>query len=75
MTADYFGVKNLGTNYGLVFTAWGVGGVLGPLIGGLIRDNVGVYDTTYTIAAVVCGAGLLLTLFLKSPSAEAEAKE
>lgn len=32
------GVKNMGVNYGLVFTAWGAGGVFGGLIGGLVRD-------------------------------------
>lgn len=67
MTADYFGVKNLGTNYGLVFTAWGAGGVIGPLIGGMVRDTVGKYDMTYTIAAIACGMGLLLCFFLKTP--------
>lgn len=66
-TADYFGVKNLGTNYGLVFTAWGVGGIIGPLIGGIVRDNVGSYDITYIIAGIFCGVGLILSLFLKAP--------
>jgi OFA family oxalate/formate antiporter-like MFS transporter len=30
ITADYFGTKNVGANYGLVFTAYGAGGLLGP---------------------------------------------
>jgi OFA family oxalate/formate antiporter-like MFS transporter len=29
ITADYFGVKNLGVNYGLVFTGWGIAGIVG----------------------------------------------
>ncbi len=29
-TAAFFGAKNLGGNYAAVFTAWGVGGVIGP---------------------------------------------
>jgi len=33
-TADYWGTKNLGMNYGIMFTAWGVGGVFGPLFAG-----------------------------------------
>ncbi|MBI2163331.1 MAG: OFA family MFS transporter [candidate division NC10 bacterium] len=28
-TADFFGTKNLGVNYGWVFTAWGVAGIVG----------------------------------------------
>jgi len=30
VTADYFGTKNIGGNYGLMFTAYGAGGLLGP---------------------------------------------
>jgi OFA family oxalate/formate antiporter-like MFS transporter len=67
MTADYFGVKNLGMNFGLVFTAWGVGGVLGPLAGGLIRDHIGTLHTGYAISAVVCVIGLVFSLFIKAP--------
>ena len=39
-TADFYGVRNLGVNYGLVFTAFGVAGVIGPMLGGRIRDAV-----------------------------------
>jgi OFA family oxalate/formate antiporter-like MFS transporter len=30
ITADYFGAKNIGANYGLMFSAYGAGGLLGP---------------------------------------------
>jgi len=33
-TKDYFGLKNFGVNYGLVFTAWGVGGLVLPIVSG-----------------------------------------
>ena len=29
-TADFYGTKNLGLNYGVLFTAWGAAGILGP---------------------------------------------
>ncbi len=35
-TCDYFGTKNLGSNYGLVFTAYGVAGILGPFLAGIM---------------------------------------
>ena len=35
-TADYFGTKNLGSNYGLVFTSYGVAGILGPFLAGVM---------------------------------------
>lgn len=30
ITADYFGTKNVGSNYGLMFSAYGAGGLFGP---------------------------------------------
>jgi len=54
-TADYWGTKNLGLNYGILFTAWGVGGVFGPMLAGKIADATGTYTAAYYIAA-----GLLL---------------
>jgi OFA family oxalate/formate antiporter-like MFS transporter len=30
VTADYFGTKNVGVNYGFMFTAYGAGGLFGP---------------------------------------------
>ena len=66
-TAMLYGVKNLGVNYGLVFTSWGAGGVFGGLIGGLVRDWTGSYSTAFFIAAGLCFAGIILTLLIKEP--------
>jgi MFS family permease len=46
-TADYFGMKHFGVNYGMMLTAWGVGGVFGPLLGGIVRDVTGTYAISY----------------------------
>ncbi len=37
-TADFFGNRNVGRNYGWVFSASGVGGIVGPVLGGLFSD-------------------------------------
>jgi OFA family oxalate/formate antiporter-like MFS transporter len=66
-TADYYGVKNLGVNYGLVFTGFGVAGVIGPMLGGRIRDTFGNYHNAFTIAAFMLLAGAMLAFILKSP--------
>ena len=42
-TADFYGTRNLGTNYGLLFSAWGIAGVIGPLIGAQVFDAFGDY--------------------------------
>ncbi|HPZ84162.1 MAG TPA: OFA family MFS transporter, partial [Thermogutta sp.] len=37
-TADLFGNKNVGANYGWVFTSYGIGGIVGPILGGYFGD-------------------------------------
>lgn len=41
VTADYFGTKNVGANYGLMFTAYGVGGLFGPWLAPKLMTVVG----------------------------------
>ncbi|HOI10878.1 MAG TPA: MFS transporter, partial [Myxococcota bacterium] len=48
--ADYWGTRNLGLNYGILFTAWGVGGVFGPTLAGAIADASGSYAPAYRVA-------------------------
>jgi OFA family oxalate/formate antiporter-like MFS transporter len=74
-TADFFGVKNLGVNYGLVFTAWGFGGVMGSMAAGWIVDATtttttpnGSYTIAYAIAAGLCVLAAVMTLILKPPA-------
>lgn len=69
ITADYFGTKNLGVNYGLVFTAWGIGGVFGGMVAARIVDATGSYNLSYTVAAVLCAAAAALTFVTKAPRA------
>ncbi|TLM98460.1 MAG: OFA family MFS transporter, partial [Actinobacteria bacterium] len=71
-TAGYFGTKNLGVNYGLVFTAWGVGGVFGSMTAGSIVDSTGTYALAYGAAAVLCLFAAALTFATKPPAPRAE---
>ncbi|MCH4886370.1 OFA family MFS transporter [Acidaminobacter sp. JC074] len=50
---DNYGTKNLGLNYGIMFSAWGVGGTVGPMIGGKIADITGSYAIAFNSAAVI----------------------
>lgn len=67
ITADYYGIKNLGMNYGLVITAWGIGGVLGPLVGGIVRDATGTYTVSYLISAALSLLGVFISMKLGAP--------
>ena len=62
-TADLYGTRNLGLNYGILFTAWGAAGILGPTIGGRVFDAFGDYRYAFYAAsglAVVAFGSLLL---------------
>ena len=66
--ADYWGTKNLGLNYGILFTAWGVGGVFGPILAGTIADSTGSYQMAYLISAALLIFAGILTFFTKVPA-------
>ena len=53
-TADYFGTKNLGMNYGIIFTAYGVAGILGPVAGGVLFDQTGSFVLAFLLSALMC---------------------
>ncbi|MBL7973223.1 MAG: OFA family MFS transporter [Prolixibacteraceae bacterium] len=70
-TADFFGMKNLGVNYGLIFTGWGTAGVVGPMLGGIVADQTGSYSNGYLVAGVFLLAATVLVGILKAPKARA----
>lgn len=66
VTADLFGAKNLGVNYGWVFTAYGLAGVSGIAAGNAAYHQTGNYQAAFTLAGVLCliSAGLAIVLHL-----------
>jgi len=68
--ADYYGVKNFGANYGVLFTAWGVSGVIGPIIAGTVVDMTGSFTLSYTISSVLLGIALVMAFFIKPLASE-----
>ncbi len=73
-TKDYFGLKNFGFNYGCVFTAWGVGGILGPVLSGCIYDVCQDFTYAYLIAAVCLLVAAGLTFVTRPPGVKAAEK-
>ena len=53
-TADYFGSKNLGMNYGWIFTSYGVAAILGPVVGGVLFDVTRQYVMAFVFAGILC---------------------
>jgi len=66
-TADFYGTRNLGLNYGLLFTAWGAAGTLGPGIAGRVFDRFGDYRYAFFTASVFAIIAFLSLSMAKPP--------
>ncbi|MBW2649348.1 MAG: MFS transporter [Deltaproteobacteria bacterium] len=66
LLSDRFGREVLGSAYGLLtfFTA-GIGGVIGPVLGGIIYDKTGSYNQAWQLNIIVLVSISLLMLILK----------
>lgn len=77
-TAVYFGKKNVGENYGWVFLAYGLAGIFGPLLAGMVKDASGNFSgidfwlIPFLAAAGACLVAMVLTFFLKIPQVHKE---
>ena len=69
--ADYFGTKYLGVNYGMIITAWGFGGLVGPLIAAKVKDATGSFSGALIPVAVMLLVAMILPFITKKPSAAA----
>jgi OFA family oxalate/formate antiporter-like MFS transporter len=67
--ADYFGAENVGSIYGLMLTAWGFAGVLGPMLIARIRQNTGHYSEALHIIAIILLASAVIPLVIRPPQA------
>ncbi len=66
-TADFWGTKNAGINYGMLFTAWGVAGIIGPRIAGVLFDKYKNYQMAFYTAAVLAAVALVAELMARRP--------
>jgi OFA family oxalate/formate antiporter-like MFS transporter len=67
LTKDYYGLKNFGMNYGMVFTAWGIGGFMLALLAGKVYDSTQSFDFAYYTSAALLIAAAILTAFIRPP--------
>ena len=73
-TADYFGSRHVGANYGIMFTAYGLCGFIVPQYFAAIMDKAravgnlaGGYNQVYFTLAFFAVAGAVLALLVKGP--------
>ena len=65
LTKDNWGLKNFGTNYGIVFTAWGVGGFVMGRLSQMLIASTGGYTSSFLVAAGLLVVGAALTFILE----------
>lgn len=64
---QYFGPTAQGSNYGLLFTSWGIAGFVSNLIAGQMFDKFGTYAMSFTIGAVFVAIGVVVLALTKPP--------
>jgi len=65
MTADRFGLKNYGANYGIVYLFWGLAGIVAPVFADHIFDLRGSFNIAYIICATMMPVLILVNYLLK----------
>ena len=66
-TANYFGARNMGANYGAILTAWGVAGIAGPLFAAHVKDATGSYGGALLPVAYMLLVAVLLPMITRKP--------
>src|ERR1041384_6798887 len=80
-TADFFGPRNVGANYGMLYTAWGICGFVVPgYFAGImdkarLANNLGAgYQEVYWTLAILALLGAVMTAALRAPSGEQQSR-
>ncbi|MCD4712414.1 MAG: OFA family MFS transporter [Clostridiales bacterium] len=63
-TMKFFGMDNYGRNFGIVFTGYGIGALLGVLSSGSILDMLGSYNLIFVYTGILSVIGISTTLIL-----------
>ncbi len=67
-TLSLFDPQNYAKNYGIVFTAYGVGAIVGTLIAGSAKDIFGSYKFAFYPTAALAMIGIIVATFVLKPS-------
>ena len=67
-TADYFGTKYMGVNYGWILLAWGVGGIVGPIFVAIVKDRTGTFSGALPVIAIMLLLSMILPIVTHKPT-------
>ena len=66
---DMWGLKNFGINYGLLFTAWGVGGFVMSRLSQMVMATTGSFSSSFMVAGTLLVIGAMFTMTIKPKAA------
>ncbi|GFO68125.1 MFS transporter [Geomonas limicola] len=66
---DYWGFKNYGLNYGVLFSAWGVGGFVMGRVSEMLNAQPGGLNKSFILSGTLLASGVILTFFLREKKA------
>jgi len=64
---DLWGLKSFGMNYGILFTAWGVGGFVLSRLQQMLKASSGNFNSSFITAGCLLILGAGLTLLIRPP--------
>jgi len=72
---DSWGMKNFGMNYGILFSAWGVGAFVLVRVSEMLKVKTGSMDSSFIVAGVLLLVGAMMAMSLRPQKAAATATE
>jgi OFA family oxalate/formate antiporter-like MFS transporter len=66
-TGAYFGMKDYACNYGFIFTAYGIGAIIGNVMSSRLFDITGSWYGAFPIVAVMAIIGIIIAFVLLKP--------
>jgi OFA family oxalate/formate antiporter-like MFS transporter len=64
---QYFGPTAQGSNYGLLFTAWGLAGFAGPYAAGVLLDSYNTYFIPFAVASAIVAVAVVILFVIRPP--------
>ncbi len=66
-TATFFGLEGYAQKYGLVFSAYGLGAIIGGIISGMAKDAFGSYLKAFWPTAILAVLGIIIAFAMLRP--------
>ncbi len=69
-TKDLWGMKHFGTNYGILFTSWGIGGFVMSKFSQALKASSGSFTSSFAMSGVLLVVGVCFIVFMRDEKEE-----